>query len=360
MDVGETSGAAGQSVLLRVHSLLLALAGRIDDSVLTNAHELVARADVDEAAELTTGTLIAGGIAVRAAEHRELATILELNQCDTSLVDELVVDDSGSIQPHRFSSAVGDRPSPETGVAEAIERVTRGLPDVRTVHAVWRLTPAGAVPGPLPTRVVLIEVGSEANPPAVAYRIDGALHQAEISAVVEVLSPESGRSRYHEAALAAARRVDDGEFGDGPADSPASEGQAARQSQASHGPAARRIAQARPQHRDSAAEPPVREVPPVVETAGRQLEQYERGPQEEVRPPREPEVDGLSQPGAEPPGWGPDSPASATDSDGAVDGSVDHSGLPNAPEPWRSAFTESVEEPIGTPDEMRGEPEQED
>src|SRR5699024_12865659 len=34
--------------------------------------------------------------------------------------------------------------------------------------------------------------------------------------------------------------------------------------------------------------------------------------------------------------------------------------LPNAPEPWRSALTESVEEPIGTPDEMRGEPEQED
>src|SRR5699024_8140713 len=364
MDVGETSGAAGQSVLLRVHSLLLALAGRIDDSVLTNAHELVARADVDEAAELTTGTLIAGGIAVRAAEQRELATILELNQCDTSLADELVVDDSGSAQPHRFSSAVGEHPSPEAGVAEAIERVTRVLPDVRTVHAVWRLTPAGAVPGPLPTRVVLIEVGSEANPPAVAYRIDGALRHADISAVVEVLSPESGRSRYHEAALAAARRVGEDECGDTPADSVASEGYAANQTPKSHGPAAPRIAQARPPDRSPTPEAPVREVPDVVEASQSQLEHYERGPVGDVETPREPgrssEPNSVSRPEQEPNVWVPGPPAFTTDRGGAGDGAVDHGGLPCVSEPWQSACTEPVEGTAAGPDPARGEQQPED
>lgn len=270
MDVGEAA-PDGPTVSLRAHSLLLALAGRVDDSALTSAHELVARADVDEAVELVVGTLIAGRIPVRETERRELASILELSQCDPTLVDGLFVDELASAQTHRFAGEVSEHGSPDNGVGTAVERVTRVLPDVRTVHAVWRLTPAGAVPGALPTRVVLVEVGSEANPPAVAYRIDVALRRVSIDAVVEVLSPESGRSRYHESALNSARHV----YADASPAESGGEPSGVRESTApastapgptshgatSHGPTAPRVAPTRAQRRNHHAESPGHELP---------------------------------------------------------------------------------------------------
>jgi hypothetical protein len=60
-DSAAGSAGDGLAVPLRLHNLLLALAGRTDDSALSEARELVARSHLDEAAELTAGTLIAGG-----------------------------------------------------------------------------------------------------------------------------------------------------------------------------------------------------------------------------------------------------------------------------------------------------------
>lgn len=200
VDVDAPAGD-GLTVPVRLHRLLLALAGRIDDSALTAAHELIARADADEAAELIVGTLVAGRIPVRATERRELAQVLELGRCEVALVDDIVVDELVPLDTHRFTG--GD--APEYGIAQALERTVRVLPDVRAVHAVWRNTPAGAVPGPLPQRVVLVEVGPDGTPPAVAYRVGVALRRAGINAVVEVLDPSVERSGYHDSALAAAR-----------------------------------------------------------------------------------------------------------------------------------------------------------
>ncbi|SFW58670.1 hypothetical protein [Amycolatopsis australiensis] len=190
----------GFSVPLRLHNLLLALAGRIDDSALTEARELIARAHIDEAVELTTGTLIAGRIPVSSAEQRELALVLEMSRSDATLANDLLVDESEPVNTHRFS---GEN-SPEFGIAEALDRTLQVLPDVRSVHAVWRNTPAGSVPGALPQRVVLVELGPEGNPPAVAFRVDTALRRAGIHSVVEVSGPGVAHSEYHQAASAAA------------------------------------------------------------------------------------------------------------------------------------------------------------
>src|SRR3954468_1609268 len=190
----------GFSVPLRLHNLLLALAGRIDDSALTEARELIARAHIDEAVELTTGTLIAGRIPVSSAEQRELALVLEMSRSDATLANDLLVDEAEPVSNHRFS---GEN-SPEFGIAEALDRTLQVLPDVRSVHAVGRNTPAGSVPGALPQRVVLVELGPEGNPPAVAFRVDTALRRAGIHSVVEVSGPGVAHSEYHQAASAAA------------------------------------------------------------------------------------------------------------------------------------------------------------
>ncbi|WP_116102935.1 hypothetical protein [Amycolatopsis thermalba] len=205
VDVHDGIAGDGFAVPLRLHNLLLGLAGRLDDSLLSEARELVARARLDEAAELTTGALIAGRLPVREAERHELALVLELTRSDATLADQLVVNDpeaeTGVV--HRFT---GDD-QPEQGIADALDRTLQVLPDLRSVHAVWRNTPAGSVPVALPQRVVLVEIGPEGNPPAAAYRIDAALRRAGIRSVVEVTGPSTERSRYHEQALTAATAV---------------------------------------------------------------------------------------------------------------------------------------------------------
>ncbi|MEY7973222.1 hypothetical protein AB8O38_14610 [Saccharomonospora xinjiangensis] len=190
----------GFAVPLRLHNVLLALAGRLDDSALSEARELVARSHLDDAAELAVGALIAGRIMVRPSEQRELALVLEMSRSDAALADQLTVGESVPGYTHRFSR---DN-DPDAGIAEALDRTLQVLPDVRSVHAVWRNTPAGSVPGPLPQRVVLIEIGPEAHPPAVAFRVDDALRRSGIRAVVEVTGPSAERTDYHEAALATA------------------------------------------------------------------------------------------------------------------------------------------------------------
>ncbi|WP_158887617.1 hypothetical protein [Amycolatopsis anabasis] len=203
VDVHDGLAAEGFAVPLRLHNLLLALAGRLDDSALSEAREQVARSRLDEAAELVAGALIAGRLPVQTAEQRELALVLELSRSDATLADQLTIDDADPGVAHRFS---GDN-QPEQGLAEALDRTLQVLPDLRSVHAVWRNTPAGSVPGPLPQRVVLVEIGPEGNPPAVAYRVDAALRRAGIRSVVEVTGPSAQRTGYHDAAGASANPV---------------------------------------------------------------------------------------------------------------------------------------------------------
>ncbi|PXY31225.1 hypothetical protein [Prauserella muralis] len=203
VDVHDGLPKDGFAVPLRLHNVLLALAGRLDDSALSEARELVARSHLDDAAELTTGALIAGRIMVRPPEQRELALVLEMSRSDASLADQLTVGEAVPGYTHRFSR----ENEPERGISEALGRTLEVLPDLRSVHAVWRNTPAGSVPGPLPTRVVLVEVGPEAHPPAVAFRVDDALRRSGIRSVVEVTGPGAERTEYHEAALAAATPV---------------------------------------------------------------------------------------------------------------------------------------------------------
>jgi hypothetical protein len=207
--VAEGVGTArpGVALPIRVHDLLLGLAGRLDDDALADARELLASAELDRSLEFIVGCLAAGRIAVTHAQRRELETLFTQVYLDPAVLGRLVVDDAAAVVRHRFGGGVLDGKQAGHGVADAAQRVLEVLPDIRSVWAVWRLTPAGAVSGPVPHRVVLVGVGPDGFPPATAYRLEHALRRADIHASVEVLRDGIDAPDYHHAAMQYASQV---------------------------------------------------------------------------------------------------------------------------------------------------------
>jgi len=193
----------GVGLPVRLHDLLLALAGRVDDDALTQARELLAVAELDRAVELLVGCLLAGRVPVSVDERHEIGRLLGEVRSDPALADRLFAVESVPVPRHRFT----DESDPAEGLAEVLGRTAAVLPDVRSVRATWRSTPAGATPGPLPQRVVLVDIGPAGFAPATAYRVDTVLRKAGIRAVVEVLTVGTPLGEYHAAAVTTAREV---------------------------------------------------------------------------------------------------------------------------------------------------------
>jgi hypothetical protein len=196
--------ATGDGLPDRLHDILLRMAGRVDDDALTSARELVAIAELDRAVELLVGCLIAGGVPVTPAENGQLRALLDQSRSEPALADRLKVRDTWYAPPHRFSH----EPDAGAGIGAALAPVVDFLIGVRSVHAVWRVTPAGATPGAVPQRVVLVEIGPDGFAPATAYRVAQALAAAGIRAVVEVLKTGADRGDYHKLAAQDAKPVD--------------------------------------------------------------------------------------------------------------------------------------------------------
>ncbi|MFL6142975.1 MAG: hypothetical protein ACJ72N_14055 [Labedaea sp.] len=206
---GGVGGRPGVALPVRVHDLMLGFAGRLDDDALADARELLASAEADRALEFLVGCLVAGRIAVTAAQRAELDDLFAQVHRDPVVADRLVVDDTAAnlALRHRFGGGAGTGEPAGQGVGEAARGVLDVLPDVRSVWAVWRLTPAGAVSGPVPHRVVLVGVGPAGFPPATAYRLENALRRNGIRASVEVLRDGTEAPGYHHAAMQYASQV---------------------------------------------------------------------------------------------------------------------------------------------------------
>jgi hypothetical protein len=191
----------------RVHDLLLDFAGRVDDDALADARELLAAAEVDRCLEFLVGCLVAGRIAITTDQHDEIEALFEQVYLDSAVIERLVVDDSSATIRHKFGGEEIDGETAGDGVADAARRVLDVLPDVRSVWAVWRLTPAGAASGPVPHRVILVGVGPSGFAPATAYRMEHALRRAGMRASVEVLRDGTDAPDYHHAAMQHASQV---------------------------------------------------------------------------------------------------------------------------------------------------------
>ncbi|ANZ36843.1 hypothetical protein BBK82_12950 [Lentzea guizhouensis] len=193
----------GVGLPVRLHDLLLSMAGRVDDDALSLAREFLAVGELDRAVELLVGTLVAGGIPVLPDERAAITWALHEVRSDASLTDRLPVVEVLPFIRHRFTSDS----DPAADLAPLLSRAVSVLPDVRAVRCVWRSSPAGATPGPLPQRVVLVDVGPQGFAPATAYRVDTVLRKAGIRASVEVLTVGSQLGDYHASAVTSSRPV---------------------------------------------------------------------------------------------------------------------------------------------------------
>ncbi|MET8756497.1 hypothetical protein [Lentzea sp. NPDC004782] len=193
----------GVGLPVRLHDLLLSMAGRVDDDALSQAREFLAVGELDRAVEMLVGTLLAGSIPVLPDERAAITWALHEVRSDASLTDRLPVVEMLPFLRHRFTA----ESDPTADLSGVLSRAVSVLPDVRSVRCVWRSSPAGATPGPLPQRVVLVDIGPQGFAPATAYRVDTVLRKAGVRAAVEVLTVGTQLGDYHASAVTASRPV---------------------------------------------------------------------------------------------------------------------------------------------------------
>lgn len=196
VDVADSAGPAD-----RLHHLLLALTGRLDDDALNSVRELVGFGQLDAAAEMLTGSLLAGPIPVTSGEQRQLEAVLEAANSRPSLASQLVLG-NGVNTEHRFT-----QPEDIADLADTLRPLTPRLPALRAVWCTARTTAAGDVAGAVPRRVLLAEVGSASAVSPTGHQLLRALRRADIECSVDVFSTGTELPEYHRGALANAGEV---------------------------------------------------------------------------------------------------------------------------------------------------------
>ncbi|RRO15193.1 hypothetical protein EIL87_17430 [Saccharopolyspora rhizosphaerae] len=198
MDVAEAAGPVD-----RLHSLLLAMTGRVDDDGIDGARELLGMGQPDAGAEFLAGCLLAGRIEVTAAEQYHLRRVLEESRGNHQLADRLTVVESLLPDGHRFSAPGSD----DTDLEISLKQVSSRLAGVRGLWITHRTTPAGNNYGAVPQGVLLAEVGPDGSGPAVAFQLISALRRAGLRYAVDVFATGADLPEYHRDALSTARRV---------------------------------------------------------------------------------------------------------------------------------------------------------
>ncbi|MGP4018340.1 hypothetical protein [Saccharopolyspora sp. 5N708] len=198
VDVAEGAGPVD-----RLHNLLLAMTGRVDDDGIDSARELLGIGQPDAAAEFLAGCLLAGRIPVTSNEQYHLRRVLDETRSVHNLADRLEVVDSVPPEEHRF----GEPHEADDDLVAALGSITGRLQGVRGLWCASRTTPAGASYAAVPQRILLAEVGSDGSTSAVAYQLIEALRRAGVNCSVEVFDSGAELPEYHRDALAAAHRV---------------------------------------------------------------------------------------------------------------------------------------------------------
>lgn len=198
VDVAESVGPVD-----RLHNLLLAMTGRVDDDAVNSVREMLGIGQLDAAAEFLTGCLLAGRIPVNATEQYHLRRVLDEARSEHGLADRLHVVEALPSDRHRFS----DQDESDADLVQALGPIAGRLGGVRALWCAWRVTPAGVTYGAVPQRVLLVEVGQDGSVAAAGYQLLEALRRAGIGCSVEVFASGADLPEYHRNALASSRRV---------------------------------------------------------------------------------------------------------------------------------------------------------
>lgn len=198
VDVAEAAGPVD-----RLHGLLLAMTGRVDDDGIDGARELLGIGQPDAGAEFLAGCLLAGRIEVTAAEQYHLRRVLDDTRSNHQLADRLNVVESLLPENHKFSAPNSDN----TDLELTLKQIGGRLAGLRGLWVTSRTTPAGTSYGAVPQGVLLAEVGPDGSGPAVAFQLISALRRAGLRYAVDVFATGADLPEYHRDALSTARRV---------------------------------------------------------------------------------------------------------------------------------------------------------
>lgn len=222
---GHDGSAVGTGALADTHSLLLSLAGLIDDELLGWCRELTAVGESDYALELVTAEIAADQVRVPANVH---AALLHTGRAQGL---ELPAPDAAPVMAHRFladPASVGYPPTAGRAPADVLHTLPARLVRGCRLWQSWRVTPAGSAPTPVPHPVLLMETADGGGADLLAYQVSDLLWQAGVFASVEVFGAGADLDEYHRAALAASTPLEtDGVVGTAPPVSSPKPGQTA-------------------------------------------------------------------------------------------------------------------------------------
>ncbi|WP_258345142.1 hypothetical protein [Saccharopolyspora gregorii] len=198
--------AEGAGPVERLHNLLLALTGRVDDDAVNSVREMLGIGQLDAAAEFLIGCLLAGRIPVTSTEQYHLRRSLDEAGSPHAPADRLHVVEAVQDEGHRFSENP-DQDRTDHDLVDALAPIAGRLHGVRALWCTWRTTPAGVTYGAVPRRVLLAEVGADGSVTAAGYQLLEALRRAGVGCSVDVFTSGMDLPPYHRNALATARRV---------------------------------------------------------------------------------------------------------------------------------------------------------
>jgi hypothetical protein len=205
-----SEGLEDADVAVETHSLLLSLAGLIDDELLGWCRELVAVGESEYALELVTAAVQADGVRLPERLHTDLLDTAHRRRV-LGWADGLPSADPSARMSHRFAVDPVEHGFPPRSAAHSPEEALRAVPPrlLRDCQLwlSWRLTPAGSAPGPLPHPVVLVETSDAIGAEVLAYQLAEVLARAGVFASVEVFSGDLELGEYHRAALAEAHSM---------------------------------------------------------------------------------------------------------------------------------------------------------
>jgi hypothetical protein len=189
------------------HQMLLRLAGRTPDGLLTQSRDWLARGQFGELARSVAFWAVSQDIVLTEADAELLSGLLGEAGADPSVLSALTLEDldpfpyyafAPQIPPDLVGEAGGTPAEQDPAADEAVARAVAAEPGVIGAWRAWRF-PADGAPWPRPRRVFVVEVAAAVDEPGAAARLQGLLAAAgEADPQVEVYQSGSALPVYQE------------------------------------------------------------------------------------------------------------------------------------------------------------------
>ncbi len=159
------------------HSLLLRLAGKAPDDLISQARAWLAEGREGEAARAVTFAVLAQNIPLVDVDIALLGELLDTDGADSSALTQVQLAQFDPAPPYGFGATPPDTeppPRPDDAPLDEIDlQATDAASEETGVHGVWRAWryPADESPWPPPRRVYLVEVDEDVDPVELTARL---------------------------------------------------------------------------------------------------------------------------------------------------------------------------------------------